>query len=641
MEANAKRALRDGQPYDRYFPAPVGEDLLRKDSADTQDTIQLIRRVVKLHHGQTARIARLLKASNLEKTCQHIWEFVYHHIQYTKDARGREQIRRPARTWADRQHGVDCDCYSVFIASILTSLRIPHVLRVTKYRGDWQHIYPVVPKDGDTGRFITNGPDPKRSSYWALDCVVDQFDYEVPYRQKHDFQIMQLEELAGIDCPEPPATGQLPARTLGNPAPVPVTLTLIPTNPVIVRTVPGPNNTTLGYDAQGNEYVSFDGLGELGKTWFGKVISSVGSAAKTVVNSAVKVVKTGVDAAFSVANMIPGVKYIADKVGAPLVKLVNRYLNPATILLRNGWLLAMKINLFHVAQKLRYAYYPYAQVSRVIKITEQEHRDLTDVLEKLKRTYTVFGGLESNLKKGILNGKGNGDGKVPKDGAPVTEANDAQELALVRNIENHGLSGLEDFYLDGLGELGEPVSAATIAAVSGAVASLAATLTGILKGEKPAQPVPTGNADVDKAQQTAYQVALQAYQVSSTAANVSKTVQALTPSPPKPVVTPAVISASQAVAPGQPFQVDNQTYAKAPDGTITPYGAASQQWYQNGWLWGGLATAGVATAALYLRRAKQPKANTTALSGVPRKKKATTRPKPRRRATGGFSGIDF
>ena len=87
-----------------------------------------------------------------------------------KDAEGYEQIRSPARAWHDRFSGVDCDCYSVFISSILSNLGIAHTLRITKYQRDYfQHIYPIVP--------FQNG-------YITIDCVTDRFNYEVPFSEK-------------------------------------------------------------------------------------------------------------------------------------------------------------------------------------------------------------------------------------------------------------------------------------------------------------------------------------------------------------------------------------------------------------------------------------------------------------------------
>jgi hypothetical protein len=72
----------------------------------------------------------------------------------------------------------------VFISSILSNLKIRHVLRITKYKEDhFQHIYPIVPLSDGTN--IT------------IDCVVRNFDYEEPYTEKKDTN-MDLEYLNGL-----------------------------------------------------------------------------------------------------------------------------------------------------------------------------------------------------------------------------------------------------------------------------------------------------------------------------------------------------------------------------------------------------------------------------------------------------------
>jgi hypothetical protein len=122
-----------------------------------------------------------LQGDSKTQTCQNIWDFLYHHIQYKLDKRGLEQLRRPARSWADRQEGIDCDCFSIFASSILTNLQIPHAFRITKYGGDhFQHVYVVVPND--TGNII-------------IDPVLSRFNYEKPFSEHKDFDM----NLSGID----------------------------------------------------------------------------------------------------------------------------------------------------------------------------------------------------------------------------------------------------------------------------------------------------------------------------------------------------------------------------------------------------------------------------------------------------------
>jgi hypothetical protein len=154
MEANTKRTIKSGAEYNHLFPLAIGNDIRLLRNADVADTVAFIPRAVMdtLHH--THKLAKVLKGKTLHDTCANIWHFVYDHIAYHKDKDRIEQVRSPARTWRDRGsgNGVDCDCYTVFISSILTNLNIPHTYRITKYEHKtyYQHIYPIVPLHNGT-----------------------------------------------------------------------------------------------------------------------------------------------------------------------------------------------------------------------------------------------------------------------------------------------------------------------------------------------------------------------------------------------------------------------------------------------------------------------------------------------------------
>ncbi|AXT51331.1 hypothetical protein D1818_10990 [Aquimarina sp. BL5] len=194
MKAQTKRHIRATRSFDHLIPSSVQKDtvMVGAGKAKLEDTLQLMQLVVGETLQDTQNLASKLKGHNVTDTCKRIWNFVYQHIQYKMDKIGVEQVRRPSRTWADRFTGVDCDCYTVFIGSILTNLGIPFKMRITKYGGKhhFQHVYPIVP--------IPNG-------HIAIDCVADQFNYEVPYSEKKDikaigsFSIDGLGTLSGVD----------------------------------------------------------------------------------------------------------------------------------------------------------------------------------------------------------------------------------------------------------------------------------------------------------------------------------------------------------------------------------------------------------------------------------------------------------
>jgi hypothetical protein len=386
MEAATKRHIKSGREYDYLFPAAKMETTTVRRDAKLEDTMHFIPKVVAQTLDHTTGITQRLKAEDVYSTCRNIWEFIYQHIAYNKDRYGYEQIRSPRRTWRDRRSGVDCDCYSTFISSILTNLRIPHKLRITKYKADhFQHIYPVVPFGG---RDI------------IIDCVTDRFDYEVPYSAKKDIT-MELQYLDGLHG--------------------------------------------AGLGERGNDLVfegNEDEVGALGKFGFLKKI----------------------------------------------VKAINK-VNPVTVLLRNGFLAAMKLNLFKVASRIKYAYLsPDEAIKR--GIIKDKYDKLVKIKNKLESIFSTAGGNPKNLKKAILKGKGNKNKEVAVSGLGFLDS-DASVMYMDSNTPLAQLLGPDIFYdenvrgmegfegLGSLGALGELGAAPFVAAAAAAVGMIAKLLKGV------------------------------------------------------------------------------------------------------------------------------------------------------------------
>lgn len=390
-----KRNIKSGREHDHLFPPPSDQDITIKKHGDVEDTMKLIQRTVPKTLWHTEKIAKKLKGRTLNETCSNIWHFVYEHIQYKRDKDGVEQVRSPRRAWWERSSGVDCDCYTEFISSILFNLKIPHKARITKYPKRppeiprWQHVYVIVPKDGSIDKEFD-----ERDDYITIDCVKDNYDEEQPYLESKDYD-MQLDYLDGIDEEE---TG---SETLQD---------------IVYETVDAESMADLD-----NE--------ELGKFSLKKIVKKVGNA-----------------------------------VGKG-VRFINRFTNPATILLRGGFLLAMKVNLLNVAGKLRYAYLTDAQ-AKAMNMNIDSLNKLRKVKDKAETVYWQAGGKKENLKKAILSGKGNKDKKVSVN----------------------GLFGLDDIYADqqeydiihgdydNMEGLGDPASGTALAAATSAVAAIAAAL---------------------------------------------------------------------------------------------------------------------------------------------------------------------
>lgn len=395
MEATKKRKIKSGEEYDHLFPKPLFLDPTIKKGATVNDTVRFIPQVVRETLSQTSKLAPLLKGSNVYETCKNIWEFVYHHIAYKKDEDGKEQIRSPARGWHDRFHGIDCDCYTVFISSILSNLKIKHKLRITKYSQDhFQHIYPIVPTTG--GNYIT------------VDCVVDRFNYEEPYTEKQDTK-MELEYLNGV-----PSTNSVDVQDL------------------------------MGWE-------ELEG-GDLGKIkLFKKMSQPPGSEGDTSKKGKLK-------------NLLHKGLHITNR------------LNPATTLIREGVLISMKLNLFKVAQRLKYAYLGEDE-ARKKEMDMDKFAKLKKVKEKLEKIFYDAGGKPENLKKAILTGKGNSKGKHDVNGLGYF-ADDMSGMD--ENTPSSTLLGLDIYESEGFGELGSATAAAaSITAATGIIGAIAGLLKGI------------------------------------------------------------------------------------------------------------------------------------------------------------------
>lgn len=414
MEVTDLRIIKPGRAFDHLFQIPIGKNITVKEVANLEDTLNLISKTVPLTLQDTKKYTDTIPEGTLQQVCESIWQFVYDHIAYKRDEKGKEQIRRPARAWMDRQSGVDCDCYSEFISSCLANLGIPHKLRITKYKEDFfQHIYPVVPKDGNLNRPLTN-----RRDYIVMDCVKEAFDDEQPYSAFKDIP-MRLEYLNGFEDQQE-VSGSVDSYDIGS---------------------------TNDYEINGDAELN----GRFGK-WLKKTANKVGDTAKK------------------------GVRFL------------NRFTNPATILLRNGFLLCMKINFMRVANKLRFAYLTDEQ-ARQKNMNMDAFAKLKTIRDKAENIYEMAGGKKDNLKKAILNGKGNKDHAVPMNGYEFEgidglegEYADEQEYNIIRYGTLRGT-------YDEMGDLGDPASGASIAAATTAITAIAGALSqvkGLFKKDSPA-----------------------------------------------------------------------------------------------------------------------------------------------------------
>lgn len=230
-------------------------------------------------------------------------------------------------------------------------------------------------------------------------------------------------------------------------------------------------NVVMYADAEENLYV-VDGLGELG--FLKKIGKGLKNAAKFVGKKVIKPVAKGVSNA---------AKFTAKKVITPVVKTFNRFLNPATILLRNGFLLAMKINLMKVAERLRFGYLSDSEGQKRGMSTSGLAK-VRSAISKANKIYELAGGKKENLKKAILTGKGNSDKSVPLSGfglgSPLSAIDDYadpfERMVVEMDVDEIESILNSEVEMEGLGVV---VTGTAIAAASGSVATISALLSKI------------------------------------------------------------------------------------------------------------------------------------------------------------------
>ena len=455
------RAIKDGSRYNQYFPKPEERDRVIVEDGEVTDTVELMEKVVWKYLDDTKRIAPLLRRSTTEATCQAIWEFVYGYIQYKLDKRGLEQLRRPARSWAERNTGVDCDCMSIFVSSILTNLQIPHKFRITMYSGDsWQHVYVIVPL-GD------------ENNYCVIDGVVSAFNYEKKFTKKMDF-IMNLNGinvavLSGVssnDHYNAVMANSLTGLGASSSAEldkiyenIVATRNAIAQDPSLVSSTDDPQalikmldyaiqywhtdkrNQALDILAQNERQLNLrNGINAIaGLDYDPDELSMGGVSAKGFFTNVKKTVST------------PGQK--VGEVAKKAVKAVVKY-NPLTLAARGGFLLAMKLNLGKMAHKLKWGY-GTAEQARAKGITPAQYQKSKTALAKVENLFAdKLQGSREVLKNTILKGKaGNLSGVVIEQllgylGDPVTASAIAAAtpviVATINILKDAGLIGSEE-----------------------------------------------------------------------------------------------------------------------------------------------------------------------------------------------------
>jgi hypothetical protein len=189
-----RRNLLSGSEYEPLFPK-VSCDKTNLGNGNTFDTVRMIKDMVIKYQYQTKKVATLLQRETLKETCDKIYWFLYHHIQYKAD--GMEQnLRSPACAFKQRVEGVDCKTYSIFASCLLANMGVRHYIRQIKqpsFRPDlYTHVYVIVPLNQETGNI--------KDGYLIIDGTTSN-NREPIYTMEHDTEI-NLPHY-GLNAPKP------------------------------------------------------------------------------------------------------------------------------------------------------------------------------------------------------------------------------------------------------------------------------------------------------------------------------------------------------------------------------------------------------------------------------------------------------
>lgn len=183
--ATGKRRLKDITPYLGYFPVPMGDDepYNKGEFVRTGKVLALIQDRVNKYYTDTQKFAKNYISKGLspnstgyvKEVCRRTYQWLIDHVQYKQDRAGREELRRPARVVKEARIGVDCDCFTYFISTVLKNLNIPHKLRIIAVgeATSYHHIYVVVPMGSGSLEPYRN-----KHRYTVVDPVLDTFDQE-------------------------------------------------------------------------------------------------------------------------------------------------------------------------------------------------------------------------------------------------------------------------------------------------------------------------------------------------------------------------------------------------------------------------------------------------------------------------------
>lgn len=129
-----------------HLIAPALGKLNAKGQGGLNETINQIKSVILKSRKQVTPLAHHLYSKKPAQAAFNVWHFLVTNLKYDYDKPGFEEIRTPARSYADRNHRVDCEDMAIFAACLLLEMGYKPFVRIVGFNGNgyYQHIYTML-----------------------------------------------------------------------------------------------------------------------------------------------------------------------------------------------------------------------------------------------------------------------------------------------------------------------------------------------------------------------------------------------------------------------------------------------------------------------------------------------------------------
>lgn len=467
MIDTSNRQIQNIAQVAKYFDFTLlqNTDPIINPDADVVETVKQMIKIVEGNYTSVQKIANVLFDKKLNTFLKNIFNFVMTYVQYEKDSMFTEQLRVPLRTLKDQKG--DCDCMSILIGSILYAKNIPFKFRITKYNGksNYQHVYVIVPTvngsytvvDPVIGTFDKEKPFDEKKDFLVDSHLTKYLDnlngMPLQILNGYDYRLSR-DELSGL-------FGDIMAVTMGTDFQtyglgndeidemaiynhLKRTRDVIIKAPQMFRVMKNPlevarlldyvlqhwespdrdayldvagfeeqrllDERTIVYpiaDLSGEEIE--EGLGFLKK--IKKAVKKVGKGIKKAAKKVGKGVKKAAKGVAKVAKKVgKGIAKGAKAVGkgvAKAAKAVGKFVarfNPVSLAARGGLLLAIRKNMFKLADKLRWGLYTEADAQKA-GINLNDFRKMQERYNKARKIFVnTLKGKESKFRNAIAKG---------------------------------------------------------------------------------------------------------------------------------------------------------------------------------------------------------------------------------------------